>query len=791
MKRLGLLWGLLLTITLMVRGDGLIVVHDPGLIVPPPRPWPRPPWPRPVPPPRPYTFAPLEVMYHRVDVKVRDQVAVTSVDQEFHNPNDRTLEGTYVFPVPKGAQIDKFSMDIDGRSVDAELLAADKARKIYEDIVRQHRDPALLEYAGREMFKVRIYPIEPRSKKRVKLSYTQVLKSDAGLVQYLYPLNTERFSAKPISSVSLRLDLETRRPLKTIYSPSHAVEIRRDGERRAIVGFETKDVKPDTDFQLLYGAEGGAVGMSLVTHRVAGEDGFFMLLAAPSPAVESAEALPKDVTFVVDTSGSMADNKLEQARKALLFCVENLGEQDRFQVIRFSTEAEPLFDGLIEANAASRQRAAVFIRGLKPLGGTAIHDALERAVGARPDQSSRPYYVIFLTDGLPTVGEVNPDAIVRMVEQRAGGKVRGFCFGIGHDVNTHLLDRITETTRGTSAYVLPDEDLEVKLSSFFSKIKEPILAQLKLTLPEAVRATALYPAPLPDLFRGDQLVVVGRYSGRGEGPLTIEGNVNGRPQRFSHDAVFVEVATEHDFIPRLWAVRRIGYLLDEIRLRGENSELKDEIVTLARGYGVVTPYTAFLIQEDEQRRGVPLAQQMVPASASDPATRRVAADAFRNTARQSSGAGAVAAARYGLSQKTASRVDDALATGRQEAERMWMAAAPAPVATSPAQAQPAPWGAPSTPGAASTTAGASGESVRWAEYGQQTRFVNGRSFFQSGEQWIDARVPQAAQARRVRIQFNSSEYFDWLARHPEAGGWLALGSQVQFLLDDTIYEIHE
>ncbi len=254
----------------MALADGFILVPDPGP-GPLPMPLPRPRPPHFQPPPR--TFAPLEVTFHHVQVRIRDQVAVTTVDQEFLNPNDRQLEGTYLFPVPKGAQIDKFSMDVNGTPVDAELLSAEKARQIYEDIVRRHQDPALMEYVGREVFKVRIFPIEPRGRKRVKLAYTQVLPVDAGLVNYLYPLNTEKFSARPLQNVSVKLDLETKRPLKSIYSPSHAVEINRQGELRATIGFEAKDVKPDTDFQLFYAMEPGEVGLNLLTFRPPGEDG--------------------------------------------------------------------------------------------------------------------------------------------------------------------------------------------------------------------------------------------------------------------------------------------------------------------------------------------------------------------------------------------------------------------------------------------------------------------------------------------------------------------------------------
>ncbi len=792
-RRLGVA-ALALGAAFVAQADGLIIVREPIIVPGPPiLPGPRPP--RPFPPsPRPFTFAPLEVVYHHVDVKIRDQVATTSVDQEFYNPNDRQLEGTYIFPVPKGAQIDKFSMEVAGKQVQAELLPADKARELYEDIVRKHRDPALLEYLGRDLFKVRIFPIEPHSKKQVKLAYTQLLRADSGLVNYVYPLNTEKFSAAPIKDVSLKLDLETRRPLKSIYSPSHKVDIARHGDRQATVGFEARDVKPDTDFQLLFATDPDEIGLNLMTWQASGEDGYFLLLASPGFEADTKQVIPKDVVFVLDTSGSMAGRKLEQARNALRFCVENLNDRDRFELVRFSTEAEPLFNRLVEATRANRDRALDFIKDLKPIGGTAIYDALQRAVSVLGAKSDRPRTIIFLTDGLPTVGETNLDRIVDDTARKAreaDGQTRIFCFGIGNDVNAHLLDRITEATHATSEYVLPDEDLEVKVSRFFSKVKDPVLAGVKLTFPDGVKVTKLYPSPLPDLFRGEQIVLVGRYAGDGKGRVTLAGTVNGATRSFEFDAAFAGESKEHEFIPRLWATRRIGYLLDEIRLRGENAELKDEVVELARKYGIVTPYTAFLILEDEDRRGVPLAQQSVPQLRENQDQYRMFRQAFAPDQAAPSGASAVAAARYGLSQKSADQVGVALSAGGVEARRM-IASAPATAAVPVA---PMPTGGGGVAGGSIVLArpvpAAAPAVIPAFDAGRQSQFVGGRTFFQNGSQWIDSRVQKANNTRQVRIQFSSPEYFDLLAQKPEVRPWLALGQNVQFVLGDTVYEIYE
>jgi len=744
------------------RADGFIVIHNPPPWRPPPIVRPQP-WPQPE--PRVYPFAPLQVTYHHVLVKVVGQIARTEIDQEFFNPNDQRLEGTYLFPVPKGAQLDAFSMEIDGKQVEAELLPADKARQIYEDIVRKMKDPALLEYVDRDTFKVRIFPIEPRAPKRIRLAYTQLLASDGGLVGYTYPLNTEKFSSAPIQTVSVKIELDAQRPLKSVYSPSHPVEVKRRGDSAATIGFEAREVRPDTDLQLFWSTEERDIGVSLLTYRHAGEDGYFLLLASPgADAKAGRRVLPKDVAFVLDTSGSMAGRKLEQAKKALQFCVENLHDTDRFEIIRFSTEAEPLFEKLVAADAGNRKKAAAFIQDLKPMGGTAIEEALVRALKLRPGGDDRPYVVIFLTDGQPTIGVTLEDEILGSVRKTDPGKTRVFCFGMGADVNARLLDRITEQTRAVSQYVLPEEDLEVKVSSFFTKIKEPVLADPALSITGEVKASKLYPSPLPDLFRGDQVVVVGRYTGGGPAGAVIEGSVAGRAVRHAYDVTFANDGREHAFIPRLWATRRVGFLLDEIRLRGESGELREEVVELARAYGIVTPYTAYLIVEDEAKRNVPAPLRSMRSFDEDSAARREAAQAWGAMNLAKAGAGAVGGARGSVALRMADQ-----------------AAAPGTAAAAEAHGGFA--------FAAGDTAAGREATERVAQYTQQSRFVRGRNFFQNGGQWVDAEAQKRPEARRVQVAFGGDDYFALLARHPDVAAWLSVGRNVQFLLDQTVFEI--
>ncbi|MGH8525062.1 MAG: VWA domain-containing protein, partial [Gammaproteobacteria bacterium] len=510
-----------------------------------------------------------------------------------------------------------------------------------------------------------------------------------------------------------------------------------------------------------------------------------MLLASPGTEVRGTKVIAKDVVFVLDTSGSMAGAKLEQAKKALLFCVENLNKEDRFDVLRFATEVEPLFDKLNDADRENVSRAKKWIEELKPIGGTAINDALAKALANRPGKSDRPYMIVFLTDGRPTVGVTDENQIRSNVTKKNEDNTRIFCFGIGTDVNTHLLDSVAEDTRAFSQYVLPEEDIEVKVSSFFTKIKEPVLASPKLVFPDSVRVTKIYPATLPDVFKGEQLVVAGRYSGKSSGAIRLEGSVNGETKSFRYDADFADKSSDHDFIPRLWATRRVGYLLDEIRLRGENKELKDEVSELARKYNIVTPYTAYLIMEDERQRGVAANFQTFEFRESEVA-RRELRGAYDGLNRNRSGDRAVGDARH-LAQLKMAEGPAAIQQSNEDLLRGYA------ITATPAPADPATGLPARSLSAAGGTVGEIARSKQFykaplADAGKATahqmqqRFVGGRAFTMKTNSWMDTEIQKKQNAKRVRVQFDSPEYFELVTKNPKAQPWLALGRNVQFVL---------
>lgn len=735
----------------LVGADGLIVVPHPWHQ---PHPMPRPPYGPPV--PAPPTAFPLEVMYHRVQVTIDELVATTQIEQSFFNPTQSRLEGFYLFPVPPGAVLKDFTMLINGQKVQAELLEAGKARQIYEDIVRTMRDPALLEYSEQGLFKVRIFPIEPRSEKQVSISYREVLESEFDTIEYRYPLNTEKFSAKPLNEVSLEVRIKNSRSIGTIYSPSHEIDIVRPSEREARISFEQKQTKPDTDFRLYFTLSASDVAMTLLTYQDEPDQGFFFLNISPSFSSGQSTLTAKDITFVIDVSGSMAGQKLDQAKKALLYCVDNLSVGDRFQIIRFSTEATTLFQQLTGFTDESRGQAQRFIADLRPIGGTGIEEALERALIKREDDR-RPHLVIFITDGKPTIGETNEDTLITKIKRMNDAHTRIFTFGIGDDINTHLLDKITEETRASRTYISPSEDIELKISHFYDRVQSPVLTGLSLEPAGPVRFEHCYPRDLPDLFKGSAITVFGKYRGQGKSLLTLKGMLEGKPRSFELEGRFVKNETQHDFIPALWATRRIGHILDLIRLHGQEKELIDEVTELARTYGIVTPYTSYLIMEDETVR---TANHLLP--------QELQTLGWINT-RDREEVDALKSEYSGL--KTKSGRSSVQASTELEALNQAMAR--------PGMTQGGERHAFTRIDGSSTT------------LTEQVKYIQGKAMYQNGNFWVDARLQDRSQRQKISLHFASPEYFALLQQKPEAAQFLALGQNVRFLLDDICYEITE
>ena len=747
----------------------------PGLIAPPVI---RPPVP--VPPPPPFFPCWLTLTSHTVNVHIQDQVATTRVDQVFRNDTGRDLEGSYLFPLPEDAIVTSFSMFVDGQQITGEVLTREEARRIYESIVRANRDPALLEFAGRGAFQAHVFPVPAGGQRTLRLEYSQVLgwsgepggaqKQDTGLIRYVYPTAAERLSARPSQEPSFSITIATTQPLRSIYSPTHDVAVTRAGDNAATVTWSSKQdrtLSPSQtptirkQLELVYAISPDPIGLSLLTTKPAGEDGYFLLLAAPSLQLGSTASVPKDVTLIFDTSGSMAGAKIEQAKAALRYVLNRLNPADRFSlysfastVNAFSTEMQP---------ASERERALAYVDGLVATGSTNINDALIAGLRATTAATSsggpRPQLVVFMTDGLPTVGPQLPQQIVANAKRAAGdgSKARVFTFGVGVDVNTTLLDTLAADFGGVSAYVRPEENLEEAVSAFYAKVASPVLTDLSLDFGAGggtggADVYDLLPTRLPDLYAGTQLVLAGRYRRAGTFDVTLRGAAEGRAESFTLPAATFAASPvkAQEQLPRLWAGRKIGFLLAEIRARGGTpaKEVVDEIVTLATRYGIATPYTSIFVPEPTL---VPLSPGGIPGTQSGMPPMPAATPAPLNT--------------------------DA---GRaQAAEALSQGVAAAPVAGA---------------GAVQNSLG-----TNQLQQSQAVQTVNSATVqtladktFQLVEGvWNDLSATPPPPETRIRVQFASDAYFALLDTHPNAPTYLRAGTRVLFELNGTWYEITE
>ena len=679
-------------------------------------------------------------------VNLKNGAGTVTLEQIFFNQSSHRLEGTYILPLPKNAQLSDFYLYINGKKTRGQLLDGDKARQTYERIVRSLRDPALLEYSRQNLFKARIFPVDPQKERKIELSYVQTLDFDNGVYRFTLPLRQS--GQGHLEHLSLKINLHSDQPIAQIYSPSHRIKVDMQGRKKATVRVESANLAADKDFILYYSLVKSAVNATLIDFRPRTDrDGYFLLMLSPDIHQTKTKRLPKDVIFVMDISGSMSGEKIEQAREALRFCLNTLDSRDRFAIIGFSSGINAFQNRLTLADAEQKKNAAYFIDNLSANGGTNIDAALRFALNMKSSDDGRSTSIVFLTDGLPTEGETDLGRILQNVSAARKPFYRIFSFGVGYDVNTFLLDKLSEDQHGTAAYVKPGENIETEISALFAKISSPALIDAQLGFAGG-DVYDIYPQTLPDLFFGQRVMVFGRYRTPGAMTVTLTGRQGVKTKRYTYRMRLEKRETENDFVSKLWANRKVAYLLQQIRFKGENPEWIASVKALGEEYGLVTPYTSYLVTE--QREELVRAQ-----GASAPAMQRIRSrqqvmemeaqlndesvgsktffDALSSQPRQaaaSSGKGAVMSSRILKKVAAAERAEDMLLTVRR---------------------------------------------------------INDKTFYLKNGIWTEKGLDTQVVDRS--LPFLSDAYFAFLAQNPEAGKLLALGEKVIFGWKGKIYSI--
>ncbi len=723
MKISFILVNLLLTAALFAQGR---------IILPPPE--------EPRLPELPEPLKPVVLEELSADIRIRDHVARVRLEQTFYNPNRHNVEGTYLYSFDRDTRPGKFYLYINGKKTAGELLGAGKARKIYEDIVRRMKDPALLEFSGQGLLRARIFPFNGRDRRKIELSYDQTLRETQGLYKLQLPI---RQSAQGrIESYSVVINLQTRGRLGTVYSPTHDISLKKIDEHRVEIRFGKKQVRGDQNFIIYYSESGGDIDGRLLSFRPRSDrDGYFMLFIKPRFPVREKNALPKDVVFVVDASGSMGGRKIKQARGALRFCVSQLNSGDRFDIIRFSGSTSRFGGRLTEAGARQKDDAFYFIDNIRPAGGTNIHQALREALDIlNVPGEGRTKSIIMLTDGLPTEGLTDVRRIVESLNLNALNDIRLFSFGVGFDVNTYLLDRLAEESAGRTEYVLPGESIEAPVSQLFASISSPQLSDVTLNFGRT-GVDDVYPAKISALYEDRAIIVTGRYRKGGTMPLEISGMRFGKRVSYKYRLELLDRNRENDFIAGMWAGRKVNHLLNRIRFEGENPEWVATIKELGRVYGLVTPYTSYLVREEKET--------LLEISRRRPAMR--------------------------VLQNKRAMEDDI------SGEVMDMLAAPAMSASGSYGGMAVKKSMARKKMLGTTGRGRSMLATR--------RYIRGRAFALRGVEWVEEGLPQ--NISYIKITFNSPGYWFLYRSAAEVRYFLALGKNITFEWQGRYYRIME
>ena len=728
------------------------------------------PGPRPQPGPRLPAHGGVSIVRTAVHAEIVDGVATTTIDQVFRNAGDREAEGTWFLPLPPGAVADHFTMTVGGNEVRGEVLDAGRARSVYEAIVRQRRDPGLLEYADNGLLRARIYPIPAQGEVGVTVRVRQVLQPIGDVYEWVWPLRAARLGDATVGTIGLDVRIESQTPLGTVVAPYANAEIRRIGDREAVVTVEGA-ADAFEDLKVLYGLSRQEFGLHLLPYRLPGEPGWFTMLVSPPRSLATDVAPPRRcVQLVLDTSGSMAGAKIVQAKAAVRTFLNSLRPEDLFQVIPFASTVQPFFDVPQPATRANLDTALARVDALEAMGGTNISGALQRALEAPAIAGDHLPQVVFVTDGQPTMGVTKPQQLLELTRSADERQTRVFALGVGDDIDVVLLDDLVEQHRGARDFVRNQEQIEAKVEALCRKLAQPALTDVEVRC-EGLDSLDVHPTRTRDLFCGETLQVVGRYRNSGTQRVVVRGKQNGVPREFVFDVEFPATATRHEFVQTIWARQHVASLLDAIRRNGAKAELVDEVKRLATQYGIVTRYTSQLIVEEGMRLAGVDARRGGHRGPGDamPARRGGAAGPVGPTAGgpggpATGGPGAAGAAsapmeRLGRTRTGAEAVEQSLETGSDE---FFL-------------------------GSARRDAAKSGR--RADREGPLVRRAAGRVFVQVGDDLVEQGLPADWAEQATVVEAFSDAYFSLLGEKPALRDVLALGERVVFRDGERIVHV--
>ena len=547
------------------------------------------------------------------DISMVESAAVTTLTIHIENMTSVRQEAELLLPVPAGAAVSGFAYDGPGLMTSAQVLPIEEAIRIYNQLVAQIRDPALVEFVGYNLIRTSIFPVEAGARQQVVITYEHLCQVQDNRVDYILP-RTESLQYQ--IPWTIKANIRSAQAISTVYSPSHVVYTFRVSDHEVSVMIESEAKFTPGPFQMSYVVQAEDIAASVLAYPDRTGNGGYFLLLAGVPEVnappEDSNRIRRELTLVIDKSGSMSGNKIVQAKDAAMQVIEGLDLGEAFNVILYDNSLQILSSEPLIKTGQTTLQAYDYINSANAGGSTNLYGALELALAQEPIADMLAI-VLFLTDGLPTSGNTNEVDIRNLVTTANPFERRVFTFGVGYDVNAQLLDALAEQSRGRATFVLPDESVETKVAEVFGTLAGPVLTDPHLRIldgqgQEAVgRTLDVLPTVLKDLFAGDRLVVLGRYVGSEELIFELTGNYLGEQRTFQFGFDPNQADVRNGFVPRLWASRKIAEMIAQIQILGadpsltENdprvTELATSIIALSTEFGIITEYTAFLASE--------------------------------------------------------------------------------------------------------------------------------------------------------------------------------------------------
>lgn len=540
----------------------------------------------------------LEIREHDVQVTINNGIAVTDVTQIFLNTENRQVEALYTFPVPKGASVANFSMWISGKEMIGEVVEKKRAREIYNSYKQKRQDPGLLEQVDYKTFEMRIFPINANAEQKVQITYYQELNIDHDQGTYVYPLATvtrKGIDSKTTGKFAINFEVKSTIPIVDIQSPSHgdAFVMAKHSDEYCVASLETTGGSLASDVVLNYDLSRPNSGLDMITSNQPGDDGYFcMTITAGKELAEKDSGM--DYVFVLDVSGSMAnDGKLIVSKNALDAFIDEITEKDRFEVMTFNLTPNTLFGELKSGSEAIKDNARSFMATQKARGGTELVPAMTTAY--KYGEPDRTLNVVILSDGMTEQNE--RQTLLQMIQSRPANS-RVFCIGIGNEVNRPLLEQMAEDSGGLAAFISRGDDFKRAAKGFKRKLMRPVATDLQIDF-GGLRVFDVEPVVLPNLYHGSPIRIYGRYSTSVNSPITLSGNIQGIEMKQTVDMLFPEKDMQNPEIERMWAWKRVDLLLKKADRTGSREQVLNDIVRLGEGYSIVTPYTSFLVLEND------------------------------------------------------------------------------------------------------------------------------------------------------------------------------------------------